>query len=333
MGPRALARPCLPRFVCVFGSPERGQESLHNTHTGCKQQQRRRQQALAKESGACFMNVRASHIQSKWFGDTQKLVSAIFSLAEKLAPCIIFIGVGHKLHVYCCCVVLHTLHDTPSPSDEVDALLGKRKDAEHEAMTAMKTEFMQLWDGLLTSRASIMVLAATNRPYELDDAVLRRFSLQLEVPLPDIRQRETILRLMVQRHWREGGCVDTELLYSDADDGGNDQLRVVAQATEGFSGSDLHGLFSEAAQIPVHEFVEACESGEEPALAMPRELMLTDLQAALQDFKPSGLNADAYRDASTLQGSVMNGALDFQTLAAVLRLAGLMQREGQAAAG
>ena len=215
------------------------------------------------------------------------------------------------------------------PTDEVDALLGRRKDAEHEAMTAMKTEFMQLWDGLLTSRhASIMVLAATNRPHELDDAVLRRFSLQLEVPLPDVRQRETILRLMVQRHWREGGCVNTGLLYADVEDGSNDQLRVVAQATEGYSGSDLHGLFSEAAQIPVHEFVEACESGEEPALAMPRELGLADLQAALQDFKPSGLTADAYRDTSTTQPS---GTFDVQTVAAMFRLARLMQE--QAAAG
>lgn len=189
-------------------------------------------------------------------------------------------------------------------------------------MTAMKTEFMQLWDGLLTSRAPIMVLAATNRPYELDDAVLRRFSLQLEVPLPDLRQRETILRLMVHRHWREGGCVDSGLLYADAEDGANDQLRVVAHATEGFSGSDLHGLFSEAAQIPVHEFVEACERGEEPA--MPRELALGDLQAALQEFKPSGLNADAYRDATAPRSRGGAANLDLQTLAALLRLAGLV---------
>ena len=60
-------------------------------------------------------------------------------------------------------------------ADEVDALLGRRRDHEHEAVTSMKTEFMQLWDGFLTeSRANVMVLAATNRPYDLDEAVLRR---------------------------------------------------------------------------------------------------------------------------------------------------------------
>ena len=65
-------------------------------------------------------------------------------------------------------------------ADEVDALLGRRRDHEHEAVTSMKTEFMQLWDGFLTeSRANVMVLAATNRPYDLDEAVLRRRGLPI----------------------------------------------------------------------------------------------------------------------------------------------------------
>ena len=61
-------------------------------------------------------------------------------------------------------------------ADEVDALLGKRREQEHEAITTMKTEIMQLWDGFSTDdSAKIMILAATNRPYDLDDAVLRRY--------------------------------------------------------------------------------------------------------------------------------------------------------------
>ena len=57
-------------------------------------------------------------------------------------------------------------------------MLGRRRDHEHEAVTSMKTEFMQLWDGFLTdSFANVMVLAATNRPYDLDEAVLRRHAL------------------------------------------------------------------------------------------------------------------------------------------------------------
>lgn len=63
----------------------------------------------------------------------------------------------------------------------MDALLGSRKAHEHEAVTALKTEFMQLWDGMVTRKnAQVMVLGATNRPFDLDDAVLRRCALSAE---------------------------------------------------------------------------------------------------------------------------------------------------------
>ncbi|KAL6004400.1 hypothetical protein ACLOJK_004953 [Asimina triloba] len=83
--------------------------------------------AIAKESGAVFINVRISNLMSKWFGDAQKLVAAVFSLAYKLQPSIIFI-------------------------DEVDSFLGQRRTTDHEALTNMKTEFMALWDGFTTDR-------------------------------------------------------------------------------------------------------------------------------------------------------------------------------------
>ncbi|KAJ8485590.1 hypothetical protein OPV22_018075 [Ensete ventricosum] len=113
--------------------------------------------ALAKESGAVFINVRISNLMSKWFGDAQKLVAAVFSLAYKLQPAIIFI-------------------------DEVDSFLGQRRNTDHEAMTNMKTEFMSLWDGFTTDQnARVMVLAATNRPSELDEAILRRFTQTFDI--------------------------------------------------------------------------------------------------------------------------------------------------------
>ncbi|CAN1251027.1 Outer mitochondrial transmembrane helix translocase [Linum perenne] len=87
--------------------------------------------AIAKESGAVFINVRISNLMSKWFGDAQKLaVAAVFSLAYKLQPAIIFI-------------------------DEVDSFLGQRRSSDHEALTNMKTEFMALWDGFTTDHESV----------------------------------------------------------------------------------------------------------------------------------------------------------------------------------
>ncbi|KAL6769337.1 hypothetical protein ACKKBG_A30615 [Auxenochlorella protothecoides x Auxenochlorella symbiontica] len=130
------------RGVLLYGPPGTGKTMLAK--------------ALASECNACFINLKASTLLSKWYGDTNKLIAAVWSLAAKIAPTILFI-------------------------DEVDSLLGHRRAVEHEATTAMKTEFMQLWDGFESaSDSNIVVLGATNKRDDLDDAVLRRFSLQYE---------------------------------------------------------------------------------------------------------------------------------------------------------
>lgn len=221
------------RGVLLYGPPGTGKTMLAK--------------ALARECGACFINIKASTLLSKWFGDTNKLVSALWSLAYKLQPAILFI-------------------------DEVDALLGTRHSIEHEASTTMKTEFMQLWEGFETTNNNIVVLGATNRRESLDDAVLRRFSLQYEVKLPRAAQREAILRIMLKKHVEEMGpqSVDVALLAElggaaptangATANGSAEQgraLRDLAKRTKGYSGSDLGEVCSQAAGIPVHEYIEA----------------------------------------------------------------------------
>ncbi|EFN59505.1 hypothetical protein CHLNCDRAFT_19045 [Chlorella variabilis] len=229
------------RGVLLYGPPGTGKTMLAK--------------ALARECNACFILLKSSTILSKWYGDSNKLVAAVWSLASKLQPCILFI-------------------------DEVDSLLGQRSHQEHEATTAIKTEFMQaralgglhpaglgragralslpLWEGFeTTGRSNILVLGATNKKDRLDDAVLRRFSLQYEVKLPNVTQREAILRLTLQRHAREIGPenIEPQLLPLGAADGGSG-LAWLAERTDGFSGSDLVQLCSQAAAVPIQEHIE-----------------------------------------------------------------------------
>lgn len=170
--------------------------------------------AVATESGAKFINIAMSSITSKWLGDGEKYVKAVFSLASKASPSIIFI-------------------------DEVDSMLGRREDpGEHETMRKMKNEFMVHWDGLRTKdKERVLVLAATNRPFDLDEAVIRRFSRRLMVNLPDASSRERILRLILSK----------EELAEDVD------LVSLANMTDGFSGSDLKNLCIAAAHRPIRE--------------------------------------------------------------------------------
>ncbi|TBU35857.1 AAA-domain-containing protein [Dichomitus squalens] len=174
--------------------------------------------ALAKEAGCRMLVVSPSDIMDMYVGEGEKLVRAVFSLARRLSPCVVFI-------------------------DELDALFGARLSRESGNSLAHRgviTEFMQEMDGLKTNKESnVIVIGATNRPFDLDDAVLRRLPRRLLVDLPGEKEREEILKILLR----------DETLAVDVD------LKQLAKKTESFSGSDLKHLCVSAALDAVKERV------------------------------------------------------------------------------
>lgn len=172
--------------------------------------------AVAKEVQANFLNVDVSTVKNMWVGETEKMAAAIFSVAYKIQPCIIFL-------------------------DEVDTLLGTRNGHEGPATSGLKAVFLQLWDGLESdATARVMVLAATNRLEAVDDAFLRRMPLQFEVNLPSAEGRHAILSIQLRK----------VPLAADVD------LEMVVEMTDGFSGSDLQELCRCAATRRLVEYME-----------------------------------------------------------------------------
>merc|ERR1719365_153133 len=194
--------------------------------------------ATAREAGARFINLDISSLTDKWYGESQKLAGAVFTLARKIQPCIIFI-------------------------DEIDSLLRVRTQQDHEATAMIKAQFMQLWDGLSTDTNSVVVIGATNRPKDVDTAILRRMPLTFKLGLPDRGQRRDIITA-VMRMENVSDCVD--------------MLRL-AKLTEGFSGSDLRELCRSAAINRVREM-----SGDETSL---RAITMEDMLSALGKMRES----------------------------------------------
>lgn len=157
--------------------------------------------------------------------------------------------------------------------DEVDSLLGARGGAfEHEATRRMRNEFMAAWDGLRSKENQrILILGATNRPFDLDDAVIRRLPRRIYVDLPDSQNRMKILKILLAK----------ENLESDF------RFDELANATEGYSGSDLKNLCIAAAYRPVHELLEEEKGGVSGTKISLRPLKLEDFVQAKAKVSPS----------------------------------------------
>ncbi|KAK0673458.1 hypothetical protein QBC41DRAFT_370351 [Cercophora samala] len=181
--------------------------------------------AVAKESGANMLEVSAASINDMWLGQSEKNVRAIFSLARKLAPMVIFL-------------------------DEADALLGARHNTPgRTAHRETITQFLREWDGMSDMRAFIMV--ATNRPFDLDEAVLRRLPRKILVDLPLVPEREKILGVMLKE----------EILAEDVN------LAQLAKETDLYSGSDLKNLCVSAAMEAVRQEVRDKEAWDKEQAA------------------------------------------------------------------
>uniref|UniRef100_A0A5F9D5J8 Katanin p60 ATPase-containing subunit A-like 2 n=1 Tax=Oryctolagus cuniculus TaxID=9986 RepID=A0A5F9D5J8_RABIT len=184
--------------------------------------------AVATECKTTFFNISASTIVSKWRGDSEKLVRVLFELARYHAPSTIFL-------------------------DELESVMSQRGMApggEHEGSLRMKTELLVQMDGLARSEDLVFVLAASNLPWELDCAMLRRLEKRILVDLPSLEARHAMIR-----HWlppvskNRALELRAELEYS-----------VLGQETEGYSGSDIKLVCREAAMRPVRKIFSALEN-------------------------------------------------------------------------
>jgi transitional endoplasmic reticulum ATPase len=166
---------------------------------------------IARESGAAFFEISGPQVFSKWFGESEETVRQVFAAASEQPASIIFF-------------------------DEIDSVGAKRSDESHEASKRVVGQLLTELDGF-TATPNVLVVAATNRPHDLDEALLRpgRFDRQVIFTLPDFDNRVAVLRT--------SGTTYKHLC--DA------QVERVASLTEGWSPAELSGIWVEAAHIAV----------------------------------------------------------------------------------
>uniref|UniRef100_A0A8C8XD63 Spastin n=1 Tax=Panthera leo TaxID=9689 RepID=A0A8C8XD63_PANLE len=202
--------------------------------------------AVAAESNATFFNISAASLTSKYVGEGEKLVRALFAVARELQPSIIFI-------------------------DEVDSLLCERREGEHDASRRLKTEFLIEFDGVQSAGDDrVLVMGATNRPQELDEAVLRRFIKRVYVSLPN---EETRLLLLKNLLCKQGSPLTQK------------ELAQLARMTDGYSGSDLTALAKDAALGPIRELKP--EQVKNMSASEMRNIRLSDFTESLKKIKRS----------------------------------------------
>jgi SpoVK/Ycf46/Vps4 family AAA+-type ATPase len=218
-----------PRGVLFFGPPGTGKTMIAK--------------ALATEAKCTFFNITAASLTSKWVGEGEKLTRALFAVARVKAPSIVFI-------------------------DEIDSLLTRRSDQDFEASRRVKTEFLLQFDGVASGNERLLVLGATNRPQDLDEAARRRFTRRIYIPLPDADTRRALLNLMLKKapHTVSGA-----------------QMEMIVQQTDGYSCADITSLCKDAAMVPIRS-LSLSGSSERPVV---RPIDFDDFEKALKAVRPS----------------------------------------------
>jgi vacuolar protein-sorting-associated protein 4 len=176
--------------------------------------------AVATEANnSTFLSVSSADLVSKWLGDSEKLVRTLFEMARKEKPAIIFI-------------------------DEIDSLCSARSDSESESARRIKTEFLVQMQGVSSGEQQdgVLMLAATNLPWNIDSAIRRRFEKRIYIPLPEEQARERMFAINL-------GKTPHNLTAND--------FKELAALTPGFSGSDMSVLVRDAIMEPVRKCQDA----------------------------------------------------------------------------
>lgn len=192
-----------PKGLLLFGPPGTGKTMIGK--------------CIAAQCKATFFSISASSLTSKWVGEGEKMVRALFFLAREMSPSVIFI-------------------------DEIDSLLSQRSDSENEGSRRIKTEFLVQFDGAAVQDGDrILVVGATNRPHEIDEAARRRLVKRIYVPLPGHSQRLQMAKGLIAAYRNE--ITDTD-------------LSEIAAMADGYSGSDMFNLCREATLEPLREIAD-----------------------------------------------------------------------------
>ncbi|XP_067673584.1 fidgetin-like protein 1 isoform X2 [Haliotis asinina] len=226
-----------PKGLLLFGPPGTGKTLIGK--------------CIASQSKSTFFSISASSLTSKWVGEGEKMVRALFAVARCNQPAVVFI-------------------------DEIDSLLSQRSDGEHEASRRIKTEFLVQLDGAGTqSEDRILVIGATNRPQEIDEAARRRFVKRLYIPLPDTVARQHIIENLLSQQ---------SFSLSDTD------IQTICHKTDGYSGADMANLCREAALGPVRSIpfdqIETITPDQVPPITFP------DFQEAFLQVRASVSESD-----------------------------------------